>query len=299
MTRIWLDTDIGTDVDDCLALAFILNSDEYQVEGISCVYGDVDLRAQIALKLLQWHGTNIPVYTGARQAMKIRQPIYWEGHEGEGILGDDEPLPIAEGFAPEVIVRTVMDNPNEIHLACIAPLTNLALALSIEPRIAQNVAHITIMGGVSGGLSRLDLPIAEHNIQCDPDSAHIVFSSGAPMTLIPLDITTQVQITKADVSKLQAVNHPFHRAVVGQIERYPRYIKQGWTNVHDPLAVASVIRPDVMNYQPVKIDVETNGRVGTGATFMQEAEDSNIRVAVSVDKAQFEELFMERLVRQR
>ncbi|MBN8618277.1 MAG: nucleoside hydrolase [Anaerolineae bacterium] len=297
-TRIILDTDIGTDVDDCLALALILKSPELRLEGITCVYGDVLLRSRMVMKLLELYGTQVPVMAGARKPLMGLRPVYWEGHEGEGVLeaGDERLMPEPE-FAADYIVRMVMENPGSIHLVGIGPLTNIALALLKEPRVAEQVAQITLMGGVVRGLGRLDLPYSEHNILCDADAAHVVFSSGAPINVIPLDLTTRVKVNRDGVERIRQGGTAFHAAVVGQLERYPRFEKQGWTNLHDPLAVASVIDPSLVRMEAVRIDVETGGRHTLGATVMRAQADSRSRVAVDVDVERFEAFFIERVER--
>lgn len=302
VTRILLDTDIGTDVDDCLALALILASPELQLEGITCVYGNVNLRARIVQKLLQLRGiTGVPVAIGARQPLLAMKAVYWEGHEGQGILedGDHLPEPVDE-FAPDFIIRTVMENPGEIHLVAIGPLTNIALALVKEPRLAQNIAHLTIMGGVIRGLDRLDLPYAEHNIRCDPAAAHLVFSSGVPMTVIPLDITTQVRVRADGLARIQQAGTLFHQAVAQQLANYPRFQNQGWTALHDPLAVATIIDPTLVHAQSVHMDVEIGGHWSTGATWarlLRPDEESDIKLVTRVVIDRFETFFVERVAR--
>jgi len=299
-TRVLLDTDIGTDVDDCLALALLLLSPELQLEGVTCVYGDVDLRARMVLKLLQLRGvTSVPVPAGVRTPLLGLRDVYWEGHEGEGLLTpDDADLIPAPEFAPDYIVRTVMENPGQIHLIAIGPLTNVALAFLKEPRLAQHLAHLTIMGGVLRGAHDLSLPYAEHNIKCDPDAAHIVFTSGAPITLIPLDVTVQVRVTTEGWRRIRSIGTPFNSAVGGQLERYPPFRTRGWTNLHDPLAVASVIRPDLVQLTPVHLDVELAGRFTAGATLMRTPTSdfpTNAHVALEVNVSEFEEFFVARL----
>jgi len=299
-TRIILDTDIGTDVDDCLALALILGSPELALEGITCVYGNVLLRSRIALKLLALRGLpQIPVFAGAEQPLTRRDGVYWEGHEGQGLLesADDNLRPQPES-AVDFIIRTVMDNPGQIHLICIGPLTNAALAILKEPRLAQNLAHLTLMGGVVRGLNRLDLPYCEHNIVCDPDSARIVFTSGAPITVVPLDITTLVKVNQTGLERIYQAGTPFHAAVADQLTRYPRFAKNGQTNLHDPLAVGVVIEPTLVQLQPVHIDVETTGRLTAGATLVRALrpdDTANIQIATAVDSARFETFFIERV----
>lgn len=298
-TRIILDTDIGTDVDDCLALALILGSPELAVEGITCVYGDVALRARMVHKLLQLRGLrDIPVLMGASQPLMRLRPIYWPGHEGQGLLeAGDEAMPLNPEFGPDYIIRVVMQNPGQIHVVGIGPLTNIALAFLKEPQLAQAVAGLTIMGGVVRGMGRFDLPMAEHNIICDAEAAHIVFSSGAPITAIPLDLTTQVRVTTAGMERVRQADTAFHRAVADQLEGYPYFRQQGWTYLHDPLAVATLIDPTLVQFESVVLEVETSGRLTAGATLARlphSNEQPTVRLATAVDVARFETFFLER-----
>ncbi len=300
MIRLILDTDIGTDVDDCLALALILTSPEFHLEGVTCVYGDVLLRSRMVRKLLNLHGrTTTPVFAGATQPLLELLPVYWAGHEGIGLLDDDDQALTPEpDHAVDYIVRTVMNNPHQIHLAAIGPLTNVALALKREPRIAQALAGLTIMGGVCRGYESLNLSYVEHNIRCDPEAAHVVFSSGAPISLVPLDVTLQARIRLADVERIRAAGTPFHAAVADQVALYPPFRSQGFTYLHDPLAVATILAPDLVTWRTLRVDVETGGRLTAGMTLMREPSEStpaNARVALSVDAARFEEWLLTRV----
>ena len=209
-TRLVLDTDIGTDVDDCLALAVVLGSPELSLEGVTCVYGNVLLRTRMVRKLLRLAGRDdVPVMAGAGLPLLRRRPVYWAGHEGDGLLApSDEALAPAPEHAVDFLVRTVMENPGQIHLLAIGPLTNVALAFGREPRLPQYLAQLTVMGGAIRGPDSLGLPYAEHNIVCDPDAAHVVLTAGAPTTLVPLDVTTRVTIRE------EGVAHPRRRNAV-------------------------------------------------------------------------------------
>lgn len=299
-TRLILDTDIGTDVDDCLALALILGSPELQLDGVTCVYGDVDLRARMVLKLLRLRGrTDIPVFAGARRPLLGRRPVYWGGHEGQGLLDpEDESLISSPDHAVDYLVRTVMDNPGQIHLVAIGPLTNVALAFLREPRLPTSLAQLTIMGGACRGPGSLDLAVAEHNIKCDPEAAHVVLSAGAPTNLVPLDVTTLVRIRTEDAARIRAVGTPFHLAVATQVETYPPFHRRGWTHLHDPLAAATLIRPDLVGFESVRVDAELTGEHTTGATVMRSptAEvPSNARVALTVAAEAAERFVVERI----
>ena len=299
-TRLILDTDFGTDVDDCLALAFILGSPELQLEGVTCVYGDVLLRARMVLKLLRMTGrSDVPVMTGAGQTLLGLRPIYWPGHEGVGLLEPaDETLAPEREHAVDYIVRMVMGNPGKIHLLAIGPLTNVALAFRREPRLAEHLGHLTIMGGAIRGPWNANVRPAEHNIVCDPEAAHVVLSAGAPVTLVPLDVTTRVEIRPDDVARIRADGSPFHEAVARQIELYPRFAETGKTFAHDPLAAAVVVRPSLVDLVPLGVEVETQGRLAAGmtlATMPTAHAQATAQVALSVDTAEAERFIVERL----
>lgn len=299
---ILLDTDIGTDVDDCLALALILASPELQLLAVTTVYGDTLLRSRMALKLLALRGvTGVPVAAGAEKPLLGRPPVYWEGHEGEGLLGPgDEELRPASEQAAELIVRTVMARPGEVTLVAIGPLTNVALALLLEPKLAGALAGLTIMGGVVGGAGALHLPWTEHNFRCDPEAAAIVLASGAPIRIVPLDVTTQVRIRPEDTARIQAVGDPFHCAVADQIERYPSYQHRGWTYLHDPLATATVIEPALATWMPARALVETEGVYTSGKLLAQTPTEDAIataEIALCVKRTEAESLILSRLMR--
>ncbi|MDZ4766154.1 MAG: nucleoside hydrolase [Chloroflexota bacterium] len=295
ITKLILDTDITTDIDDCLALALIVASPELQLEGVTCVYGDVDLRARYTAKLLALCGmTSVPITAGMRLPLMNKRPVYWGGHEGRGFLTpEDDALSYSSEHAVDFIVRMVNEQPGQIHLVAIAPLTNVAMAILRDPKLP--LAHLTIMGGVMRGANGLHLPYAEHNIICDADAAHVVFSSGIPTTLIPLDLTTQVRVRRAGMERIRAGGTPFQHAVADQLAVYPHFAANDFTYLHDPLAIAMLIDPSLVEFKPVHIDVETNGQHSLGATLMRADDSSPIRVGVSVDVARFEELFVSRV----
>jgi purine nucleosidase len=294
--RLILDTDIGTDVDDCVALALILGSPELSLDGVTCVYGDVELRARMVLKLLSLAGrTDIPVMLGARETLLGKREVYWAGHEGEGLLEPaDEALQPSSENAIDFIVRVVMENPGEIHLLAIGPLTNVALALQREPRLFDNLAGLAIMGGVLRSTDRY----AEHNILCDPEAAQVVIEHPMRKVLVPLDVTLRVSIRQADVDRIRAAGTPFHEAVARQVELYPYFAKTGATFLHDPLAAALVVEPRLCDFTPVHVDVETEGKYGTGVTFMRPPSESapvNADVALGVDAGKAERFVVDRL----
>lgn len=285
-----LDTDIGTDVDDCLALALALASPELDLLGVTTVYGDVFLRSRMVLKLLALRGeraAGVPVSAGSAEPIQQLGPIHWEGHEGQGLLtNDDDGLAPMSLHATDFLIQTVLERPGEIHLAAIGPLTNLALADLKNDNFAASLAGITLMGGVVGGKDALDLPWTEHNFRCDPAAARIVVASGVPLRIVPLDVTTQVDLHPDDVALIEKAGSPFHAAVADQVNRYPRYQKRGSTNMHDPLAIATLIRPDLVTWTPVHAQVEIGGDYSAGRLIVHSPgarHPANADIALRVD----------------
>ncbi len=295
-----LDTDIGSDVDDALALALLLASPEVELVGVTTVYGDVACRARIAQKLLRLaHREDVPVFPGAGQPISER-PVWWGGHEGEGLLeGDEWHEPVRQADAIGWLVDAIMARPGEITLVTIGPMTNAALALRREPRLAQAVKAVVSMGGVARvAANALDLPPVEHNIRCDPRAAKEVFEAGWPLTMVGLDVTMRVWITRDDVKELTTAATPFHQALERLIERWLRFIGRDRTALHDPLAAATAIGCQFVTCHDLRVDVETEGSLMSGATVVQRpsaAKPANARVALNVDADAFVRFYLERV----
>ena len=288
--RLILDTDIGTDVDDCLALALILGSPELELVGVTTVYGDVDLRARMVRRLLALHGTSaVPVLRGASDTLRGELPIHWEGHEGQGLVEEPD-LVASTGEEPAVdfIVRTAREQPGQVHLLAIGPLTNVALVLQRDPDVP--LAGITIMGGAVNGT---EPTFAEHNLRSDPEAAAVGFTSGLPITLVPFDITTRVAITLEDVAAIAAVGSPFHLAVADQARRYPPFARNGRTSLHDPLAAAILARPELVTWADVHLVIDAEGRTIVHPATEDAA--ANVHLAVDVDVAAAEAFIVSRV----
>jgi purine nucleosidase len=110
-----------------------------------------------------------------------------------------------------------------------------------EPRLITALASLIIMGGPARGPNRWYISYAEHNILCDPEAAQVVFGAGGPVTLVPLDVTLQVRIDQNGLARIRAGGSAYHQAIAEQVERYPPFVRQGWTFLHDPLAAAVLL----------------------------------------------------------
>ncbi len=297
-----LDTDIGTDVDDCLALAVLLGSPEIDLLGVTTVYGDVALRARMARKLLHLAGRDdVPVLEGIGAPLMRNRPVYWPGHEGVGLLEDDDEDRYGRApdrHAVDLLIDTVMDRPGEVHLLAVGPLTNVAAAMVRQPEVAYNVARLTVMGGYIAPWTGGRGP-SEHNIQCDPEAARAVFASGAPISLVPLDVTLKTVIGREGVRAIREVGTPFHEAIADQVTRYPPFEERGGqTFLHDPLAAAAVVQPELLGWHELAIDVELAGRLTTGMTVARQPgpeRPATASVAMEADAVAAERFILDRI----
>lgn len=315
MYRIILDTDPG--IDDALTLFLALASPEIRLEAITTVSGNVhvDLTTRNALALLELVGrSDIPVARGSDRPL-VREPViadYVHGHNGLGNVELPEPhlKPVAQ-HAVDLLIEKILAAPGEITLVPIGPLTNIALALRKEPRIAQYVREVVIMGGalrVPGNVT----PEAEFNIFADPHAAHVVLHAGWPMRLVTLDVTTTALFQRQQVHTLASNGSSVTRLIQQMVDYSLDTFGQarGITafQMHDPLCLAAVFQPELISWEPVYVDVELAGTFTLGETvayFSKRAEDidpalehlhpSNALASVEVDAERFIQLFLERV----
>jgi pyrimidine-specific ribonucleoside hydrolase len=322
--RIIIDTDPG--IDDAMAIFLALRSPELKVEAITPVAGNVplDLTLPNALRLVEIaERTDVPVAAGASHPLLRRLATAGHVHGVNGLAGVDFPEPKTKPVhetAPELIRRIVRENPGEITIVAVGPLTNVALALRADPELAGMIPAIVIMGGsLSGGNMT---PAAEFNLYVDPEAARIVFDAGIPLTMVGLDVTRKCLVSEQHIKQLEAANNPVSQAA-GKILRatYERMRHGGEVTdiaLHDALAVASLIDHDVITRKDYYVEVETVGEWTAGQTIgydghapvrkSPQMETSapepspaeipykpNAQVAVAVDPARFFHLLISRL----
>src|SRR5918998_876040 len=208
-----LDTDIGSDVDDLLALALLAGSPEVQLVGVTTVYGDTVLRARMTRQVLdQLECGAVPIGIGARETLTGR-PVWWAGHEGQGIPGLDQ-VQVDEGItAADLLHQAATEHRGRLELFAIGPLTNVAEAISADDSFATSLHHLYIMGGAFW------MEQAEHNIKSDPEAAEIVFRSGIPMTICGLDVTQRVRLRETDLARVHEEAGAIGQMLAGQVRR--------------------------------------------------------------------------------
>lgn len=200
-TKIIIDTDIGDDADDALALCLALKSPELEVAGITTVFRNTAARAKIAVSLLRMMGRDdIPVYAGLGRPLV--QPADVNAVPIQ-LFEDMKDLPYCRELgAVDYLYQTLSQAQDPITLVAIGPLTNIAMLLQTHPEVSNKIQELVIMGGA------FYMHYTEWNILCDPEAAHIVFSSGVPVRAIGLDVTTRCQVGDSMVAFLRKAGKP-------------------------------------------------------------------------------------------
>jgi inosine-uridine nucleoside N-ribohydrolase len=296
--------DVDTGVDDALALALAVRHPHIQLDAVLSVAGNVglDLTTRNTLRVLDWlAASDIPVAAGADRPLKSvrREATRWHGADGLGGATLPESARDAREDAVEYLIDRVMAEPGAITLVCTAPLTNLALAVRRRPELVSSVRGVVLMGGVARPPGNVT-PVAEFNIYADPDAAALVFAQSWPVTMVGLDVTTRVQLTRAERDALSAQTSR-EAVLVREVTRhlFQRPDVTGMA-MHDPLAVAVALLPDLVTTVDRPVEIETQGQHTLGQTVVdfrpsQIAPMRTTRVCVDVDAERFKKLLFSTL----
>ncbi|QMU97116.1 nucleoside hydrolase [Microbacterium esteraromaticum] len=305
VTRVWLDCDTGSD--DAVAIMAAALHPDLDLVGVSCVNGNVTLDHVVdnTLRVLSHIGVDVPVHRGAvRPLMRPDFPVprHILNPEGSAFHADTLPLPASPlresqtGAAQAIVDAFMADGGDEIVLVPTGPLTNIALALAIEPRLASRISRVVLMGGARGQGNVSGS--AEFNIWVDPEAAEAVLSAGIRDVLIlPLDATHSAPISLTDCERYEQLGTPAGRASADLIRhRIVGYDDREDTGdaapVHDALCLAAIVRPEVLTHVvEAAVHVETRGELTIGATIVDDRpwrdEPANARFALAADRALF------------
>ncbi|NOY99491.1 MAG: nucleoside hydrolase [Chloroflexi bacterium] len=304
--RIIIDTDPG--IDDALAILLALASPEVQVDGLTIVHGNcsADQGTVNALSVLELaQAAHVPVAKGCSLPLVQPSLLAPETHGKTGIGYAQLPPPKARPAAQHAVdflIERILAAPGEITLVPIGPLTNLAMAIRREPRIVEAVKEVVIMGGAIRHEGNTT-PLAEFNTYVDPHAAHIVYHSGMPITLVPLDVTYQCILSDADVARLLEQKSPVAQFIADAtrfyMEFHDEYQQIDGCIINDPLALALVFAPQLVDTETLYVDVDISGGASMGKTFADfyrmEDKAPNMKVALGVRPRDFIELFLERM----
>ena len=273
--KIIIDTDPGQD--DAVAILLALACpDELEVLGLTCVAGNVplELTAKNARIVCELAGrTDMKVFAGCDRPLGRDLVTAEHVHGKTGLDGPNLPdptMPLADGHAVDFIIDQLRDYaPGTITLCPLGPLTNIATALQKAPDIAKRVAKIVLMGGgyFEGGNIT---PTAEFNIYVDPQAADIVFKSGIPIVVMPLDVTHKALVTKPRNDAFRALNTPVGTAVAQMTDFFERFDKEKYGSagapLHDPCVTAYLLKPDLFSGRHINVEIETQSELTMGMT---------------------------------
>ncbi len=295
--KLILDTDIGDDIDDALALGLICRCPEVELLGVSTVFGNTTARARQARTVLAAAGAdyrNIPVAVGCERPMSPH-PF---SDRGMGDMGDCSHVPNQDGtclaekdLAPldrrhgaDLLIETIMSHaPGEVIPVTIGAMTNMALALVKERKLAGHLKKILVMAG------EFRAPFAEWNVRCDPEAAAVVFGSGVAIDLIPWHVGYVVTFAPADVDRLEAAGGDLPKRLHAAIGAWQSAGHHGsnnkpMPNLYDPMTIVSFIRPELCQWRTGRVKVELRGESTYGFTTFRADENGPHRVAWDADR---------------
>jgi len=312
--RVVLDTDMGSDVDDALALALALASPEIDLVAVTHVTRDTRLRAAISRKLLDLAGrTEVPVYAG-RSAVHggDDQRFSWFGNEGKGILEAGERPAVAPEDAIDALER-LADREAGLEIVAVGPMTNLAAVLTRRPELARRISCLTIMGGHIREVAyrgHVFSPGVDYNLCSDPGAALIVLGAGIPTRLVTADVTLQTWMTAADRERFAASRSPLVGALARAIRHWTPIMRDIFGNLgghieadnaaflHDPLALASVFDESFCRFEDLEIEAAmVDGLFRTIERPRASERTRTLRCATAVDGERFRAWFVERVLR--
>lgn len=273
--KIIIDTDPGQD--DAVAILLALASpDELDVLGITCVAGNVPLAltSQNARMVCELAGrADMRVFAGCDRPMGRNLVTAEHVHGKTGLDGPSLPeptMPLQDQHAVDFIIETLRNQaPGSVTLCPLGPLTNIATALTRAPEIAGKITEIVLMGGAYFEVGNIT-PTAEFNIYVDPQAADIVFRSGVPITVMPLDVTHKALVTKPRNDAFRALGTAVGVAVAEMTDFFERFDKEKYGSagapLHDPCVTAYLLKPDLFSGRRINVEIETGSELTMGMT---------------------------------
>ena len=284
--KLLLDTDIGSDIDDAVCLAYLLAQPECDLLGIATVSGEPLARAGMASALCRLAGRDVPIYPGV-EAPLIVPPHQPRAQQAEGLAAWPHDADLPQDRAIEFLRDTIRANPGQVTLLAIGPLTNVALLFATYPDTPGLLKELVLMCGRFEPASARAQP-PEWNALCDPHAAAIVFAARPPIhRSLGLDVTLKVQMPAEEVRR--RFTHPYLRPVRDFAEVWFR--ERATITFHDPLAGASLFEPSLVRFEHGDVAVELSDADALGRTDWRANPDGRHEVATGADAAAFFEHF--------
>ena len=294
--KIILDCDPGHD--DAVAIILAAKNPNLELLGITVVAGNQTLEntQRNALHLVQHLDLNLPVYAGCGQPMVRDKVIAGDIHGETGLDGpvfEELNREIEADHAVNYIIKTLMNSPEKITMVTTGPMTNLGMALRMEPKILDKIQEIVFMGGsyANGNVT----PAAEFNILADAEAAHVCISSGLPITMVGLDVTRKALCYPQIVERMRKVGNKASVLFADLMAFFCKTQKEvyGWEGgpLHDPITIAYLIDPTVLTTKPMNVTVDTSSSQSYGRTncdyFDYMKKEPNVNVGIDIDVEKF------------
>lgn len=306
--RIILDVDTG--IDDAMAIFYAVRRPGIRLEALTTTFGNTDtaIATENTLKILDLLGRpEIPVAKGVGRSLVTPYRRMADHVHGSNGLGEVELPPPSfrevDEHAIDLMIRVIKENPGEITLVPVGPITNVALAISKAPEIARLARGIVVMGSTifHPGIHGPAAPMVDANFANDPEAAHIVLQSGADVTLVGMDVTMTTLLTDGMRADIAASGDPAATTLMRITEFYVNSYKTMYPGIrgcglHDPLAVAIAEDPSLATMERMYVDVELSGALTRGQTIADRRRTArdrhNANVCMAIDRARFEADFM-------
>ncbi len=300
--------DVDTGIDDAIGIMLASRSPELEIIGITVVAGNAELSNTFTntLKICDFINLdNIPVAAGMSKPLFRELLTAKHVHGITGLGGANLPpteLSPSPQHAVDFLISTLLGSEEQITIIATAPLTNLAMAILREPKIKDRIEEIFIMGGAIG-LGNIT-PSAEFNIYVDPEAAHIILTSGIPITMIGLDVTNKALLTAKYLKEIETRKTPMAKLLFHLLsfllQFHTKTEKRRGCPLHDPCAVAAAIDRDLFVTKHVWVDVETESTLTRGRTVCDlkgiTNNKPNAKVATDINSKVFLKMLLDRLV---
>jgi len=286
--KLLVDTDIGNDIDDTVCLAYLLSQKQCDILGITTVSGEPVVRAKLASALLKAAGReDIPIYPGVEQPLLTpqKQPV---AHQVKYLPKWSHETKFPEGQAIEFMRRTIRENPHEVTLLAVGPLTNIALLFAVDPEIPALLKRLVIMCGAFTYRYKGEPCLTEWNARCDPYATAMVYRAPVKNIIsVGLDVTSNVVLEKDEIIKR------FNTGILKVVLDFSGILDNTRKQIvfHDPLAAAVIFKKGICNFKRGNVEIEIGNERLEGLTYWKADEKGKNEVAFGVDREMFFEHF--------
>ena len=289
-----LDTDIGSDVDDCAALLLACASPEIELVGVTTGGGEARKRARLAVQLLRRAGgDDIPVYAGMSNRLLPYKPYHFAPCGGHGLsIADVTDADYEPQHAVEYLLHMAQERGSELTLVTIGPLNNIGAAMALDPQAMNCFKELVVMGGVFWG-ERAQR--GEYNVSSDPEATKIVLGLDVPTTFVGLDVTLQVVNGPLHMARLKAAHTPLTELAHSMLAHYQARLGHDFNHLHDPLALACAFDQRFVQFVEVPVDIVTEEGERRGVMPLLE-DGAPKRLAREVEGSAFMDFFVERMI---